>query len=137
MLADKLVRSDGKRFVSSSLQAAEMRILGDYKICLAGDRAIAEFVVIRIDGDDRETELWLDSANIIVKLGEQFKQGGDIAPTVRAGKPRRNLFVFEENLGGNREDEATVQQGAEDGIERLLASEYLDQDAGIHANRHA
>ena len=72
-----------------------------------------------------------------MKLREQFQQRRDSAPAFRAGKPRDDFLVFEQNFRGNREREAAIQQGAKNRMERLPPAKNLKKDAGVETNGQA
>ena len=114
-----------------------MIVLGDNVIRLGSDGAVAKFIVIRVGGNHFETELRPGVPDVSVQLREQIQQGRDFPPAFRAGEPRGDFLVFEQNLGGNGEGDAAIQQRAENRIKRLAAAKDLQQDAGVQTDGHA
>jgi hypothetical protein len=114
-----------------------MRVVRHDKIRLRCDGAVAEYIVIRVRGDDAKTVLRFDLTDVGVKLIEQFQQRDYLPPAFRAGKFCRDLLIFEQNVVGNRQRELAIQQRAEDLMIRLLPPEDLEKDVGVEADRHA
>ena len=104
-----------------------MMVLRNHEIRLGGDGAIAKFVVVRVSLNHVEAEFCFDVADVSVKLREQFQQRRDSAPAFRAGKPRDDFLVFEQNFRGNRERETAIQQGAKNRMERLPPGQKFEE----------
>ena len=136
-MADKFVRLDRLRFVARGLEGVEVRVFRDHKVRFGGNGAVAKFVVVRVGRDDVETKLRFDLADIPVKLRDQFKQRGDVAPAFRAGQFAGDFLIFEQDFGGDGQRQLSREQCAENFIERLFPSEDLQQDARVQADRHA
>ena len=75
-----------------------MCIIRDHKIRFRRNRAVAEFIVVRVGGDDGETKLRLDLPDVAVQSFEQFQQCLDVTPALRAGKFYRDFLVFEQDF---------------------------------------
>jgi hypothetical protein len=74
METDEFVGRDGLRFVASRFQRAKMNVFCYYKIGLSRNRAVAEFVVVWISHDHAEAVMWLNLADVAVKLGQQLQK---------------------------------------------------------------
>ena len=114
-----------------------MRVIRHDKIRFRRDGTIAEFVVVRVLGDDAETEVRFDLSDVSMQPVEQFQQGNDLAPALRARKFCRDLLVFEQDFVGDRQRHPAIQQRAEDLMIGLLPPEDLEKDVGAEADRHA
>lgn len=72
-----------------------------------------------------------------VKLREQFQQRRDITPAFRAGQPRDDFLIFEQDFCGNRERDPAIKQRAKNRVKRLLPAKDLKKDAGIETDGNA
>src|ERR1035438_3196680 len=73
-LTDECIRLDGLWLVTGRCQHVEMAVFRDDKTCLGTNRAIAEFIVVRVGRNHVETELRINAPDILVKLGKQIQQ---------------------------------------------------------------
>ena len=97
-----------------------MTVFRDDKVRLGGDCAIAEFIVVRVSRDHAQTKLWIDLANIPVKLREQLKQGREISwrswattPEVRTGSDCRPTSARFMNFSNVKQQRAEAVMGVQ------------------------
>ena len=87
MHPDEFFRRDGFGFVTGGFERGKVRVARHDKIRFRRDGAVAEFVVIRILGDDGEPELRFNLSDVAVKPVKQFQQCDDLLASV----PRRKV----------------------------------------------
>ena len=75
-----------------------MNIFCDYESGLSRNRAIAEFVVIRIGHDHAEAAMWFNLADVAGKLSQQFQKRRHISPAFGAGELNCDLLVLQQDF---------------------------------------
>ncbi len=137
MHPDEFFRYDGFGFVAGGFERGKMRVVRYNNIRLRCNRAVAEFIVIRVLHDDSEPELRLDLPDVAVSPIEQFQQRDNFTPAFCAGKFCRDLPVFKQDFIGHCQREPAIQQRAENLMVGLLPPEDLEKNVGVEADRQA
>jgi hypothetical protein len=91
MLGNQLRRGDGLGMVSGGGEWGEVAVLGDDAGGTCGDRAIGEFVVVRICGDELKAKGRADVADVSAGLLEEV----DETKQLRGGSRLRNCKTEE------------------------------------------
>ena len=135
-LGNELCRGDGLGMVSGGGEWGEVAVLGDEVVRACGDRAIGEFVVVRIRRDELKAKSGADMLDIAAGLLEDVDEAQQLRGGSDAHFPCGDFFVFQKNLGRNGPDQPAIDERLADGQPRTISPEHSQNDVGVDADRY-
>ncbi len=115
MLENELRRGDGLGMITGGGEWGEVAILGDDVFRACGDRAIGEFVVVRIRRDELKAKSGADMLDIAAGLLEEVDETQQLRGGSDAHFPCGDFFVFQKNLGRDGPDQPAIDERLADG----------------------